>query len=345
MPAAAAAARRRSMMVVACSMAAVACYRPQLRDCTVTCDDQTGCPGDLRCFGGYCSHGATCAPPDAGADGSDAGGGQTPADGPADSSRERVVFEADALPSALPNMLLWLDPDYVETTSDTFVWRDRSGMQHDATASGAARPTLVPAQDGRPPTLELSGAGQYLTLPAFMGRVGSTFVVAWPRPAVVADQPDAGAAADVMSVLDFSMQAGASFNAVQYGIGSHQLLYTAFYDDRNLGPNPAFDPGGNGSLQLFEVVPLGIAQPDIASALHYKNGVEIGETSTYASATVHTSNFIGHSNVPGQPGSADFRGTIGEIVIYGYVLTDADRKRVESYLLGRWWLPRGGGGP
>jgi hypothetical protein len=101
------------------------CYRPKFDDdCTIKCSDEIGCPGGLKCRGGYCTSGPQQCPMDGGPDTGDTGDAQTDrgdapvseTDGPGDlrEAGDRDTDEpdgSDAGPDGPPHTDVDADPD------------------------------------------------------------------------------------------------------------------------------------------------------------------------------------------------------------------------------------------
>jgi hypothetical protein len=327
-------------LALASTFSVVACYQPTFKSCTVTCDEQHGCPGALQCVGGYCTSGAACVGDggyDASADASDAGTGE----GPTGPSCNRADGSTDVASPPTGNLVVWLDPDpsYV-TTGPSFVWHDRSGNNNDATASGQASPTFVPATGGLPAGVQFSGDGQYLTLPVGLPDFHdgiAIFLVIEPRAAPPSSD------AYVVSFVDFLGSGGTGNFAVVFG----QENLEAGTDGDTLA---AFESPGAGTVapgavtddtrQLLEVVADYAPSPGFSSAGIFKNGASLGG-SMWKPLPIGgwSSNLIGRSNLASQPGHPDFRGTISELLIYTGSLNQPVRQQIESYLLTRWCLP------
>ena len=95
----------------------------------------------------------------------------------------------------------------------------------------------------------------------------------------------------------------------------------------------------NGITHLYEVVlPSGPAGAQTTGLL-YLDGTQLPTpTLTLDSPTVAVRgvNFIGRA--PAASGYVDLCGYIGEILVYRSVMSDKDRKTVESYLKTKWGL-------
>jgi hypothetical protein len=336
-------------MLVLLLAAAGACYRPKIADCAIRCEAATGCPSPLRCIEGTCTHGPAACPaqsdgggdviPDAQDDVPIDMGGDVSMDHRPAYDRPEVSF--DKLPTAINNLVLWLDPEVgVDQVPGMLIWHDRSDTHSDALADDPVRPTRLPAADGYPPMFELSGTNQYFSLPAGMRRVGQIFIVAEPRMPRTTN-PDASIVLpDLMQFLDFSL--GDLKAAIRYGIDDKQLVYVT----RNGAGDPEIpeaisDPNGNytGELQLFEVRAegAGISSFTRITVEHHKNGRHVGDTGTLVPVTTldRTVNFIGRSSVAGE---SYFHGLLCEVIVYGGGLTPDERKVVEDYLIGKWNL-------
>jgi len=318
-----------------------ACYRPGLRDCTVTCDPQRGCPGSLACIGGYCTHGGGCADASVESPGTDAAveaAGDSPAvpdadEGPAPPERDAAPFK----PTDLAGLILWLDPDLAQAGASGFAWPDRSPAHADATAPPERSPSLLPASGGLPPTIELSGDGQYLDLPALAvaGPGMAVFVVADPRPLAAPGQ------LAIMRFIDFACVEGTLADGLVFGTTGKQgldLLFTAFLA-KGSRPTPAPEAVQSSTRELFEATLSSFVSGGVVELYYYTNGMQSGHGATSGfSGAICSSNFIRHSNTTGTPGQSDLRGALDEIVIYDRELAPDERAAVEDYLLRHWQL-------
>jgi hypothetical protein len=338
-----------AMLALGSTLAPVACYQPRLTSCKVACDQQHGCPGSLQCIGGLCTDGVACGTGDGGGDGGD-GGEDTPADVPDGAIVCSSSHDASTDLPAVGNeqLILWLDPDDIESGTSTFVWRDHSGNQNDATASGSARPTLVPAAGGLPAGVHFSGDGQYLTVPgtAASFREGvAIFMVIAPEAQPASSDPYR------VTFVDFAETFGSESSAIIFGQediatgtdGDTLAIFEALPQGSNTGDLPPSIPGviTDGSRQLLELVASYVVPPGAGgSAGLLKNGVAIAGGFPFARPPLigRGSNLIGRSNIADQPGHPDFRGTIYEVIIYAGIVAAPSRTQIESYLLARWCL-------
>jgi hypothetical protein len=250
-------------------------------------------------------------------------------------NRPEVPF--DQLPTAVTGLTLWLDPEIGVSLTPTLRWSDRSPVHADATATGAATPSFVPAADCALPAFEFSGAGQFLTLPDGMQDVSHIFVVAEPRAALAAPSDASTPFSDLMPLVHFSN--GSRINEIRYEVNAYQILYASF--PSNSSPymvNPVGVANNyTGQMQLFEVrIPNQIPDNPISVA-HFKNGLSLGTAGAISSANtvMRMRSFIGHTGIAGEP---DFHGRVGEVLVYSHALLDAERTKVVDYLLAKWNL-------
>jgi len=334
----------RALLVAAwaCVAGGAACYRPDLRDCTVACDPQHGCPGSLACVGGFCTHGGGCPGPEAPVDGPGTDAlVEAPGDAPTiPDAADEPAPERDAppfKPTDLTGLILWLDPVLASTGASGFAWPDRSPAHNGATAPPERSPSLLPASGSLPPTVELSGDGQYLDLPALAvaGPGMAFFVVAEPRPLAAPGQPA------VMRFTDFACTEGNLTDGIVFSTTGKQgqdLLFTAFLA-KGTPPTPAPTAVQLSKRQLLEAAISSFVEGGTVELYYYTNAMQSGHGATNAfSSASCSSNFIGHSNTAGAPGQSDFRGALDEIVIYDRELFGFERAAVEDYLLRRWQL-------
>ena len=115
------------------------------------------------------------------------------------------------------------DPDLAQAGASGFAWPDRSPAHADATAPPERSPSLLPASGGLPPTIELSGDGQYLDLPALAvaGPGMAVFVVADPRPLAAPGQ------LAIMRFIDFACVEGTLADGIVFGTTGKQGLSVA----------------------------------------------------------------------------------------------------------------------
>jgi hypothetical protein len=225
------------------------------------------------------------------------------------------------------------------------VWRDRSPQHNDATArSGVpgALPWIVPAADGRPPMVELSGDDQYFRLPEGMSdfTAGITvFIVAKPKAPLFDD------GVNPMRFLDLAANSGTLENAVlfcRFGPNGNQILYQVFDQEIESLGYLRNNFVANDVVQLLEVT-AGPGEPAHLVEFEYlKNGLHVSYGAALVPRVVERhSNLIGRSNnlVSGAPDTPDYHGSLGEIVIYNRALSASERRSVELYLLERWHLP------
>jgi hypothetical protein len=336
-----------AMLALGLTLAPVACYQPTLTSCKVACDQQHGCPGPLQCVDGLCTDGVACSAGDGGYD----GGADTPADVPDAAPVCNSSHDASTDLPALGNeqLILWLDPDDIASTGSTFVWHDHSGNQNDATASGSATPTLVPAAGGLPAGVHFSGDGQYLTVPgtAASFREGvAIFMVIAPEAQPASSDPYR------VTFVDFAETYGSESAAIIFGQediatgtdGDTLAIFEALPQGSNNGDSPPYLPGAitDGSRQLLELVATYTVPPGAGGGAGlFKNGVAVaggGFPFARPPLTGRGSNLIGRSNIADQPGHPDFRGTIYEVIIYAGIVAEPSRTQIESYLLARWCL-------
>jgi hypothetical protein len=276
---------------------------------------------------------------DASDDGDAADAADGPDDGPVSDAVDGGGGQPPFSPSGVPGLILWLDPARDMTVAPTFRWADQSGAGNDATATAAMIPTVRQAAAGLPPMLDFSGDNQYLSLPAgmrdFTGGV-SFFIVAAPSAPVVTTDVNA------MRFLDFSTSYGVEYEAIlfaRFGIDGSQLLYQVYTLQYAPPAYTAPDVVGEYSRQLFEVVEQGGTPATMVSFRYFKNGTDVGGGMTNVPAVVdRASALIGRSNLHDLYGDPDYRGLMGEMLLYDRALTDDERQAVESWLLDRWQI-------
>ncbi len=213
-------------------------------------------------------------------------------------------------------LLLWLRSDQGATDANGFVsqWLDQSGHHFDAIQNEAAsRPTLLVAGIGGHPTLRFDGVDDSFQLPSGMAdfALGLTmFVVVNER------QSDLYA-----SLLEFSN--GSEVDDIAFGQYQNELAYEV-------------------ADQSMQGDPIQYNVPQIYTAVHNtdgnltlrRNGSVAGTYTLSLPVTVtREQNFVGQSLYAG---SGTYFGLLGEVLVYGRALSDADLVNTESDLKRRW---------
>lgn len=106
-----------------------------------------------------------------------------------------------------------------------------------------------------------------------------------------------------------------------------------------LGDAPYFTSFATGERREFHVVTFVVGAGDFGKLNRiYTNGVLAAEANNADwVGTVTNQLVIGH--IPGLGATGGLNGDLGEILLYHGLLPDADREKVEQYLLRRWRRP------
>lgn len=217
-------------------------------------------------------------------------------------------------------LLLWLRSDQGVTIENGFVsqWLDQSGHHFDAIQNQAeSRPTLAVSGIGGHGALRFDGVDDFFQLPSGMAdfSLGLTMFV------VVNEQQPS----DYTSLLEFSN--GSEDNDIAFGQYQDRLAFEVLNDSMQ------GDAIQYNVPQIYTVV----LSPNGQVALR-RNSAVAGDNSNstpFAMPAVLTrqQNFVGQSLYNG---SVTYLGLLGETLVYGRALSDADLVKTEGDLKRRW---------
>jgi hypothetical protein len=236
------------------------------------------------------------------------GGSTSDASSPLDGSVVPVISR--------DGLLLWLRSDQGVTIENGFVsqWLDQSGRHFDATQSQvASRPTLVVGGIGGHRALRFDGVDDFFQLPAGMAdfSLGLTMFV------VVNEQQTTS----YTSLLEFCN--GSEIDDIAFGQVSDNLGYEVL-DQAIQGDSIQYD-----IPQVFTV----LHRPDTTMTFR-RNGTPAGAyTVSLPVVTTRQQNFVGQSLYSG---SVTYLGLLGEVLVYGRAMTDAELVKTENDLKRRW---------
>ncbi|OAM91858.1 hypothetical protein AW736_26520 [Termitidicoccus mucosus] len=221
----------------------------------------------------------------------------------------------DAAAMPMENLRLWLKADLL-ATGTLGVWHDQSGCLNDAAVSiPSYAPAVTQAEDGNKSVHFEATKSQHLTLPHFMNGAteGEVFIVL-------------KAAAATPSAARGLWRMGSSNNY-------------SYYPQTNGTPYEDF--GTNTQRNL------GTPTANIAQWHVFNVSSKAGEwVARLNGAMQHrtTSNTVSWSTSPrlGSNGSHYFDGDIAEVLVFDKVLSSAERKTVQDYLVGKHQLAGAG---
>lgn len=237
------------------------------------------------------------------------------------------------VPSEIPSAGLRLLLDAENATLEfadgdpVVIWRDASGLGHDATPPAGGEPMLATSALNGRATLGFDGVDDYLTLPVdfddFTAGV-SLFIIA--RPTVLQDG---------FKMLVLGNGAGQE-NLV---LGRRNLTPALqYFTNDSAGGVEWFFTGDTlvaGEAALFSVIQDPGAADALTSATVSKNGTAIGTGDVYVPPVASRgSNYLGRSYW------ADglFQGELAEVILYDRKLTRAEEDDVRAYLEAKYDL-------
>ena len=263
-------------------------------------------------------------------------------------------------PTQIAGLQLWLDGSdaatlYDATTGGSLVaadgavarWEDKSGNGRHATQStSGSRPTRKTAIQNSLGVLRFDGSNDWLSIASST----ATFKFLHGTVATVIYVARYGTSADPNAQYGLISTGGASGN---------EIGYFHSYDDRSAEANNSIlssairDAAGfrawlnrvndqvapNTFIACSEVIDAGNATAANRSIVRINGGAAIQGNSLTNSPSGNDSQFdltIG-AIVSSSP-SAHMAGDIAEIIIYGSVLSGANRAAVESYLMSKWGI-------
>jgi hypothetical protein len=219
----------------------------------------------------------------------------------------------------VPGSTLWLDAADPSTLTGSPVttWRDKSGIGNNATS--AAGPTQS-TYSGYPVVL-FNGTSQFMTSANTVPRRTHT-LIAVHRP----------------EVLDGNYKGNASLFRYQV---SDYVVFPYMYETTPKGYITSFGSTAinfqnstlleNSVTTSFNIIIAVIAS---GNQRIFKNGtLQNSTTSSLSSGTTNT------LNIGSLGGSTEFyQGSLGEMIVYGYSISDTDREEIEGYLAWKWGL-------
>jgi hypothetical protein len=242
-------------------------------------------------------------------------------------------------PDALSQLVLWLAPGEGVTTSAGQIsrWQDQSPAHSDATARAGGAPAFVADARNGLPAVSFN-QGRYLAL----GAGFKDFTAG--LSAFVVTRPTTDASGGSARFFDFAPENSES-NCIllcRQDNPSTQVWYQVWAGaDGGKWDQPAImNRLVAQSWQIFTVVAAAGDPSAQATVSMYENGALAGTGLSYVPNVVtRRSNFLGHSNYFGQStNDPDYRGDIGEVVIFARALSDAERIGVHRYLSTKWAL-------
>jgi hypothetical protein len=221
---------------------------------------------------------------------------------------------------------LWLRADLgvTETAGLVSGWADQSGKNHHYAQTDAAfRPQLVATAIGGKPSVRFANGPKFLTGGSFSYAGGATlFLVA--RLAV---KPAANEYFEL-----FDLQAPATSTRVGFtGAPAFEQLYFGVSGALVRAPSPANDTAPH----LYEITWNGGPGEAPASYTLSVDGTPaslVAATSSAFAPKTAIGAFV--DNLP-----AHFRGAVGEIVVFGNVLSTADRAALRASMAAFWGVP------
>lgn len=222
-------------------------------------------------------------------------------------------------------MLLWLDAEYALSDfgagNPATLWRDRSGVGNDATASAAVAPIVVPAALHSRPVLNFDGIDDYLRLPMGFGdfRDGMTaFFVARPTELEPA-----------FKLLALGNGAGNEMIVFGRQGDTGGLQYFTSDAAGNVGFFSTTDALVAGQVRLLTIRQAGGAVSTLTPATVSSDGEAIGTGNVYVPpALARSNNLIGKSYWP----EGLFSGSLAEVILYDRELSGAEVSIVQAYL-------------
>lgn len=131
-------------------------------------------------------------------------------------------------------------------------------------------------------------------------------------------------------------QSGNETGGMSFGARSDSSLNVVY---AGLGDAPSFSSFAAGERRVFHVVTFVVGAGDFGELNRiYTNGVLAIEANNAGWVGVVTNQLV-IGQLPGQGITAGLNGDLGEILLYHGLLSDADREKVEQYLLRRWCQP------
>lgn len=205
-------------------------------------------------------------------------------------------------------------------------WADQSGNSTNATASGAARPTLNTVAINDEPGMMFDGSSQYFQLPSgfntFSGGFSIFMVVkcaSFPANAKILDLGKAGSGDNIL------MQISSSGSNAQLGVFSGT--------SGTFATSPFALTQNADQYQLLEAIFESGASGTGTFYINGTPGTANTSMNNIASGT-RTSNYIGQASATG----SYFPGTIAELVFFPNPLSSTSRTSVEAYFLQKYQL-------
>jgi autotransporter-associated beta strand protein len=228
--------------------------------------------------------------------------------GPTIINAGKVKLQAPAAP--VPGALYWLDasdPGFVvrDAAGNVSQWGDKSGNGRNFIQdTAAARPLYVANVLGGKPVVRFNGAGSQMIMVSNTTPL-STFIVTIPGSTLGGDRGIWGSWDQ-----DYGWRQGTA----------------GWYGDKNNADWPGLNTGDvytNGVLGDRNNMPIAAGVPVLIE------GIRTNGTAAFANTGIGR-----YSTVSG--GGRYFQGDIAEILVYPSVLSAADRRAVEAYLMAKW---------
>lgn len=230
---------------------------------------------------------------------------------------------------------LWLDGSDSSASSMTLtgslidVWKDKSGNGRDFSASSSARPTLNPATF-------------YVTTSSVAFNGSSTTMVGNAAAGAVLRNLSAYT---VFSVVRTSSVAAGERFAFGFGTAGSVIFRTGMQDSRPFSGGRRVEAdtlesvtGSSGSLSTGTTfIQTAVVNHSSLSLTGLRNGLVYGADATYmgSGSTADVACIVSVGTQSG--GTYGFwNGDIAEVIVFGGVVSDADRARVEKYLSSKW---------
>jgi hypothetical protein len=233
-------------------------------------------------------------------------------------------YKATTGPIPTTGLQGWWDADDASTftySSGAIVsqWRDKSGNNRHANASGGAAPTVVPASMNGHPTLYLTGALCWMNIAPFASAYTTAELFAVLKIKTLAGN---GARSQMLAAWGINTE-----------VGWYPFVDGTVYENWGITGRPAMGVASTATLLAPHIYNIRLAPGSITAVI---NGTTIGSSG----ATVGFGNTIPYkfgieANVNEPPD-----GYIAEIVMYDRVLSTVERQQVESYLTAKW-IPAG----
>jgi hypothetical protein len=222
-------------------------------------------------------------------------------------------------PRDIPGITLWLDAadSSTLTGSPVTTWRDKSGAGNNATSSaGPTQSTYLGY-----PVVSFNGTSQYMTSANTLPTQTHT-LIAVHRPAV----------------LNGYYQGNTSLFRYQV---SNYVVFPYMFETSPKGyitnfDTTAIDYSNSTLLENSITTDFNIIMAVISSGSQkiYKNGTL--QNSTAYALTSGTTNTL---NIGSLGGSTEFyQGSLGEMIVYRYNISDLERQEIEGYLAWKWGL-------